>query len=170
MDDGIALDRITQAYVTHAAELRRFAMVRLRDSVAAEDVVQESYLRLAIEDRAGRYPREPRAWLYRVAINLIISGARRTRSSQVMPIPDSLELVDLETPESQFLARERDRTLGSAMDTVGPRGRTGLLMAAQGYSGREIAGHLGRSEVATRALMCRARTSIRRALVLAEAV
>ena len=33
--------------------------------------------------------------------------------------------------------------------------------AAQGFSGREIAQALGRSEVATRALMCRARVRLR---------
>lgn len=162
--------RISEAYALHAGELRRFAIARLRDTVAADDVVQEAFLRLAIEDRAGRYPRQPRAWLYRVAMNVIISGARRHKSSGVLPMPDRLELVDLDTPESRFLAGERRQSLGTAMGSVGPGGRTGLLMAAQGYSGREIAGAIGRSELATRALMCRARTSIRRALTLAEAV
>jgi len=37
-------------------------------------------------------------------------------------------------------------------------------MASQGYTGREIAVLLGRSEAATRTLMCRARGDLRRAL------
>ena len=37
-------------------------------------------------------------------------------------------------------------------------------MAADGYSGREIAGAVGRSELATRALLCRTRQVLREAL------
>jgi DNA-directed RNA polymerase specialized sigma24 family protein len=43
-------------------------------------------------------------------------------------------------------------------------------MAAEGYSGREIAQTIGRSEVATRALMCRARFGLRKVMVQAEAL
>jgi len=169
-NDTCESKRIASIYETHAAELRRFATVRVRDAVAAEDVVQEAFLRLAIEAREGRFPRQPRAWLYRVVLNLIVSAARRAKTSGAVPMPESYELPDFVTPESHVLARERAVALSVAMEAAGPRARTGIAMAAQGYSGREIAGHLGRSEVAARALMCRARTGIRRALILAEAI
>lgn len=55
------------------------------------------------------------------------------------------------------------------MDAAGPDARTGLILAAQGYSGREIAEVLGRSEAATRTLMCRARRDIRRELTNQDA-
>ena len=169
MDTSIGLDRISQAYIAHMPELRRFAQARLRNDVAAQDVVHEAFLRLAIEERAERYPRQPRAWLYRVVANLIVSSARRTAPILLSSVGDPPEPAHLDTPESRWLAQERRRALWSAMETVGRNGQVGLLMAAQGYSGHEIAGALGRSDVATRALMYRARTSLRRTLALAEA-
>ena len=140
----------------------------MRDPVAAADIVQESYLRLALEARAGRYPRQPRPWLHRVVLNLIISGARQTATRRRALARDPGDVVDLGTPESKFLAAERAQMVGSAMQAIGARGRTGLLMAAMGYSGREIASTLGSSEPATRALLSRARSRTRRVLALDE--
>jgi RNA polymerase sigma factor (sigma-70 family) len=140
----------------------------MRDPAAAADVVQESYLRLALEARAGRYPRQPRDWLHRVTLNLIISGARRAASRRRAMAQVPGDGVDRDTPESRFLAAERAQTVGTAIQTVGSRARTGLPMAAMGYSGREIASTLGSSEGATRALLCRARSRTRRVLTLGE--
>lgn len=168
VDATIGLDRISHAYLAHTPELRRYAQARLRNDVAAQDVVQEAFLRLAIEDRADRYPRQPRAWLYRVVTNLIISSARRTAPILLSAVGDPPEPAHLDTPEARFLAQERHRFLWSTMESVGAMGQVGLAMAAQGYSGREIASALGRSEVATRALMYRARASLRRSVMLAK--
>lgn len=164
---------VARAYTAYAAELRRFAGSRLPQSDEAEDVVQESFLRLAVEADAGRFPRQPRAWLYRVAINHIISGARRRRSAGLvagLEIPHLREPVDSETPETLCLAVERRLRVGHEIASVGQSARTGMLMAAEGYSGREIAFAIGRTETATRGLMCRARAQVRRSLEMAEAV
>jgi DNA-directed RNA polymerase specialized sigma24 family protein len=45
-----------------------------------------------------------------------------------------------------------------------------MTMAADGFAMREIAQHLGRTELATRALLCRARGRMRVALVTGEAL
>jgi RNA polymerase sigma-70 factor (ECF subfamily) len=160
---------IEQAYEAYAPELRRYATARLRDSAAAEDIVQEAFIRLAVEEGALRAPRNQRAWLFRVVLNLIISGSRRAevarRRSSHLPIDD----IVLESPEMACLATERQRALGAALQVAGAAGQTGLLLAAQGYSGREIADVLGRSEGATRTLICRARSQVRRELAASYA-
>jgi RNA polymerase sigma-70 factor (ECF subfamily) len=165
----VEFDAVTSAYALHAGELLRFAISR-GGSLAADDVVQEAFLRLSVEADAGRFPRQPRAWLYRVAINLIISAARRrsTADKRSFWTVDQTEPVDAETPEHHCLSAERQQRIGHAMAAVSPRARTGLLMAADGYSGREIAVAIGRSEVATRALLCRARGTVRRSLSAGE--
>jgi RNA polymerase sigma-70 factor, ECF subfamily len=154
---------IEDTYEAHAPALRRFAGGRLRDPVAAEDITQESFLRLAREARSGRYPRRPRAWLFRVALNLIISGARRSATARRQPFaPTGDSLV--ESPETLCLVAERLDSLDAALRTLGEDGRTGLILAAQGYSIREIAAVLGRSDGATRTLLCRTRRVARRGL------
>ncbi len=172
MDDDIDLqqmrptdhDPVRAAYEAHAAGLRGFAAARLRDSDAAEDIVQESFLRLHRESRTSRYPSQPRAWLYRVALNLIVSGARHSAVVRREAAQASFDDADPESPETSFLAAERRRSLDVAMEAARPDGRTGLMMAAHGYSGREIAEVLGRTEAATRTLLCRARRDVRREL------
>jgi RNA polymerase sigma-70 factor (ECF subfamily) len=167
---GSSPDRVADAYANHGSNLRRFANARLRDPAAADDIVQESFARLAAEDRAGRYPREPRAWLFRVALNLIISGARTARSRSGQGIESRLATVDYRTPETEYLALEEGLDLEAALEAVGPMARAGLVMASEGYSGREIAAALGRSELATRALLWRSRTTVRRVLAPRTAV
>ena len=158
------VERLWEAYEAYAPGLRRYVAARLRDPAAAEDIVQEAFLRLALESRVRSYPCQPRAWLYRVALNLIVSGARRAATARRKAAEDGSEADVFDSPESQFLTSERRHSLGIAMDAAGPAGRAGLILAAQGFSGREIAEVLGRSEGATRTLLCRARRDVRRKL------
>lgn len=53
--------------------LRRFAFGYLRDEAAADDVVQEVFLR-ALESEGE--PDQPRPWLYRIARNLCLNRLR----------------------------------------------------------------------------------------------
>lgn len=164
-DDG----SIAEAYESYAPELRRYATARLRDPAAAEDVVQEAFVRLAVESRARRAPRSQRAWLYRVVLNLIISGSRRAEVARRRSSRLAFDDIVLESPEVACLATERQRALAAALQAAGAAGETSLRLAAQGYSGREIAEVLGRTEGATRTLICRARSQVRRELATSYA-
>jgi len=160
---------IAAAYESYAPELRRYATARLRDSAAGEDVVQEAFVRFAIEVGAQRAPRDQRAWLYRVVLNLIISGSRRAEVARRRSGRLALDDVELESPEVACLATERQRVLAAALQVAGAAGQTSLRLAAEGYTGREIAQVLGRSEGATRTLICRARSQVRRELAASYA-
>ncbi|HXS71559.1 MAG TPA: sigma factor-like helix-turn-helix DNA-binding protein, partial [Patescibacteria group bacterium] len=59
-------------------------------------------------------------------------------------------------------SREWSSEVADALGTLSEESRTALLLAAQGFVGREIADAIGRSEAATRTLMCRARQQMRR--------
>jgi RNA polymerase sigma factor (sigma-70 family) len=158
---------VTEAYDAFAADLRRFVTARTRDVGTAEDIVQEAFVRLEIASQARRFPTNPKAWLYRVALNLVISVSRHADVGRRMACRLTSDEV-VESPEATFMASERARELGAAMRTLGPLGRTSLLLAAEGYTGREIAHVIGLSEGATRTKMCRARSIIRRELARSE--
>jgi DNA-directed RNA polymerase specialized sigma24 family protein len=69
-----------------------------------------------------------------------------------------------ESPEASYVRSEiRDDLLG-ALQRLRPDARTAVVMAARGISGREIADTIGRSEAATRTLLCRARIRLREEL------
>jgi RNA polymerase sigma-70 factor (ECF subfamily) len=162
-------ERIAEAYDLHQRELFTFALRCSRDREIAEDLVHEAFLRLIVEFEAGREPDNVRAWLYRVTANLNISRARRAAVAH----KQAGELASRETapgPEPLFLDHERRSDIDAALAELVPDARTALLMAANGFSGMEIAEAIGRTGIATRAMMCRARLQLRQRLGSYEAM
>src|SRR6478736_9750390 len=80
-------DELLEAiFRAHAASLRGRLLRSTRDPAVADDLVSESFIRLAAAIRAGRGPQDPPAWLHRVAMNLVVSRARRnTVASRALP-------------------------------------------------------------------------------------
>lgn len=154
-------------YETRRAEVFAFLVGMTRDREAAEDLLQETFIRLVRECREGRMPDDVRPWLYRVAANLAVSRGRRA-STWLRLVPRLLDRREPENPEGEVLRSERDRELGAGLARLKPDGRAALLLAAQGFSGHEIAASLGRSDAATRTLMCRARVQLRQVLEAPE--
>src|SRR5918994_4051627 len=107
---------VSTAFESYQAEIYNFLRRSTRDEGAAEDLLQEAFLRLTSEVDAGRTPEHVRAWLYRVGANLGISrGRRRTTALEWMARHGRHSLgEDVESPEAGVLARER----AFAIDTV----------------------------------------------------
>jgi RNA polymerase sigma factor (sigma-70 family) len=152
--------RVSAIYDAHQRELFSFTLRACRDREAAEDLVHESFVRLIVELDAGREPTNVRAWLYRVIANLVVSRGRRATVAQRQL--GALAVDETERgPELVLLGRERRSDLETLLGELGEDARTSLLMAANGFSGMEIAEAIGRSPNATRTLMCRSRLQLR---------
>jgi RNA polymerase sigma factor (sigma-70 family) len=148
------------AYDEHGEALRRFLARHTRDAAAAEDLAHEAFVRFITESAAGRSPTHVRAWLFRVALNLAASGARH----EGVASRRAADLVRHETspsPEELLMDREASRSLTELLDALPHDARTALLLTAHGYSSAEIAQRIGRSQLATRSLICRQRTRLR---------
>ncbi len=159
---------IVAAYEDHQRELYGYVLGATRSPEVAEDVVQEAFLRLIRERSEGRAPTNTRAWLYRVCTNLVVSKARRRSvAERVLPFLASHDVA--EGPEREYLRRDDQRHLANALAHLGPLERTALILASRGFSGREVAATIGKSETATRTLMCRARLKLRARLEREEA-
>ena len=154
---------INAAFAAHHAELYSFLRRSTRDEAAAEDLLQEAFLRLTREVEAGRVPDHMRGWLYRVAANLATSRARRrgTASDWMARHGRLTALATASSPESDVMARERSSGLERALASLPADGRTALLMSAEGFSGPEIAAAIGRTHMATRTLLTRSRLRVR---------
>ena len=157
---------VTDAFDAHHAELYSFLCRSTRDDRAAEDLLQETFLRLTREVDAGRTPEHLRGWLYRVASNLVVSRGRRSVTALTWLNQHGREAASAyaESPETQVLAREGRSLLDAALATLPADARTALLLSADGFSGEEIAAAIGRSHAATRTLLTRARVKVRLAL------
>jgi RNA polymerase sigma-70 factor, ECF subfamily len=73
-------DGVREAYAAHGAELYRFALRSLGDTGAAQDVVQETFLR-AWRSSARYDPSlaSLRVWLFSIARNVVIDHSRASR-------------------------------------------------------------------------------------------
>jgi RNA polymerase sigma-70 factor (ECF subfamily) len=148
------------AYDQHGEALRRFIVRHTRDAAAAEDLAHEAFVRLLTESAAGRPPTHVRAWLFRVALNLVASGARHRDVASRRAV-DLVRRDVVASPEELLLEREAWLSLADLLDSLPRDARDALLLAAHGYSGAEIARRIGRSELATRSLICRQRSRLR---------
>lgn len=163
-----AREVVAGAYLDHAEVLRRRALSLSRDPATADDLVQEAFIRLLVEIDRNGVPDNIGGWLNRVATNLFISQARhgqvasRTAPSIPRPAPGP-------SPEDEASGREAVRSVHAAMRLLGPDDRTAIGLAAGGSSRAEIGARLGRTELATRALLSRARGRLRLRLAAADA-
>lgn len=75
------------AHHAHAGELYRFALRQLGDPGAAEDVVQEVFLRAwRSADRFDEGRGSLRGWLFAIARNLVVDHARSRAVRPVQPV------------------------------------------------------------------------------------
>jgi RNA polymerase sigma factor (sigma-70 family) len=164
---------VVTAFTEHHEELYAFLVRLTRDPEAAADLLQETFLRLTVEVRAGRTPEQVRPWLYRVAANLATSRGRRIRSALRWfdaTVARVRAAAPADPPESEVIAGESHHELMAALAHLGPDARTALLLSAEGFSGSEIAAIIGRTDGATRTLLCRSRLAVRSHLASAEVV
>jgi RNA polymerase sigma-70 factor (ECF subfamily) len=154
---------IARAYAEWHGELFGFLSNATRDRDVAEDLLQESFLLLVREARAGRAPDNIRAWLFRVASNLVVSRVRR-RAVAGRWLSSLVQREVGEAADAEMLREERRDDFERLLGHLTPDARVGLLLAAHGFSGAEIATTIGRSDGATRTLLCRARLHLRELL------
>ena len=163
------IDRlVVEVTEAHRPGLERYVRTLVRDSDEAADIVQETCVRLLVVARADGLPETPGAWMARVAHNLVVSQARRRQTADRKADRLAPE-TETRSTEDTLIARERDAEVYRALAAARSDDREAIVLAASGYRTREIADRIGRTELATRALLCRARGRVRRSLEVQEA-
>lgn len=152
-DDGCALATL---FARHKDYIYRVAWGLLNDDSAAEDVVQEVFLRL----QAGRLKATPRAkfttWLYRVAINTAREQARSRRRflSDTSAVEALMAMPDGSADPARF---DTLADLGRSLATLPLRQREVVLLRfLEGFDTAETAEILGCREGTVKAHLHRA--------------
>ena len=79
---------VARAWEAHEAELRGYLRHRMADAEAADDVLQDVFVKAMRQGRAFCLLANPRAWLFQVARNAVVD---RLRASQTLePLTDEL--------------------------------------------------------------------------------
>jgi RNA polymerase sigma-70 factor (ECF subfamily) len=148
----------------HLTSVLAIARRMLRDDAEAEDVAQETMLRLW-RNAAGLElgPHGVRPWLRRVASNLCIDRVRARRNTLVVEeVPEESE------PAGQvrhMAERELGARVDAALQALPERQRLAItLFHYEGMSQIEVGEVLGISDEAVESLLARARRSLKAAL------
>src|SRR5438093_12015200 len=99
----------------------------------AQEAAQEVFLRLYATMRKGEEIRNPRAWIFRVAHNLGLKIRARQHSEEPFdPELGAPSATQTETPESEFLERERMTRFHAAVAGLSEQQRRCLFLRMEG--------------------------------------
>lgn len=159
------------AYDAHRVALRRFLAARSGAPAEAEDMMQELWL--AAHNMAAGPVANPRAYLFRIANNLVLArhraalrAAARDRAWIDLRHGAAAEPEDdAPTADAAMIAREEAAALASAIANLPPAaGRAFRLHKFDGLSHEEVAAELGISRSGVEKHIALAMTHLRRAL------
>ena len=146
-----------------------YARRMLSDAAEAEDVAQETMLRLwQVAPRWRTGEARVSTWTYRVVSNLCTDRLRLRRRRPVMPLDDAPEVID-QSPGAEGALMQADRmaALQGALDTLPERQRQAVVLRhIEGLTNPEIAVVMDIGVEAVESLTARAKKSL--AMALAE--
>jgi RNA polymerase sigma-70 factor (ECF subfamily) len=136
----------------HGAAVYRFALAVLRRREDAEDVVQDTFVKLLDHARAGGDATNLRGWLFTVAAN----GCRDRMRRRWRWIPWTPERDTAVDPQPLRDEDGRHAAARAALSRLARRDRLLVTLRAQGLSYREIAAAAGVRPVSVGRLLARA--------------
>jgi RNA polymerase sigma-70 factor (ECF subfamily) len=145
--DGI----VGELFDDHANAVYRLALAILHDVDAAQDVVQETFLKLIAHIDAGRALPNARGWLCTVAAH----ACRDRQRGLLRWLPWNAERDLRPANESPDIRDGADAVL-AAIRSLPPRDRLLIALRAQGLSYREIADAAGIRSASVGQLLARA--------------
>lgn len=162
--------RVEELFALHSTEIHTYLARMVRDTELAADLTQDTFVRAFRALDSLEDPTKARPWLYSIANRLALDDIRRRRIVRFIPW----------TGESHGTAPSAERlvmdarlsgSLERALARIPERQRAALLLAElHDLTGVELAEALGVSHVAARALLTRARESLRVAIAEEEAL
>ncbi len=137
-----------------------------RDRHLAEDVVQETFIKVIRSLVSYRGDGPVAAWIYRIGYREAITVTRRRREDPLDPVAVAVEIDrPTESVEDQVLAGELVARLDEAINSLSEPVRAAFVLRdVEGLSTMEVAAVLGISASAVKMRLARARETMRRQL------
>jgi len=160
---------VETVFAKHQNEIYAYLLRMMRDPEVAADMTQDAFIKAYKNYASLEKPENARAWLYQIAHRVALDEIRRRKIIRFMPwtgeshgsAPSAEHLV-MDTRLSGDMQR--------ALARIPERQRAALLLAElHDLTGVELAAALSVSHVAARALLTRARESLRQALAVERA-
>ena len=146
----------------HTERFYRLAFRYLQNKQAAEDVVQDAFLKLWEDPKKWQADKNSKftTWFYRVVVNLCLDWQKRKRPlalNEEMPLIDNRESAD-----QAMIHRQEQRVLEKEIAALPERQRTALnLCFDEGLSNQDAADAMGVNLKALQSLIMRAKTTLK---------
>lgn len=151
-------------FAKHHTEIYAYLVRMLRDSELAADLTQDAFVKAYKAYDTLQKDENARAWLYQIAHRVALDEIRHRKIIRMVPWTGESKGA---SPSAEKLAMDLRLSgpLQRALARIPERQRAALLLAeVHDLTGLELAAALGVSHVAARAILTRARESLRRAL------
>jgi RNA polymerase sigma-70 factor, ECF subfamily len=156
---GGNLDALSELVLRYQSLAWKMAYRFLGDAMEAEDVAQESFLRIL--EAAPRYRPTAtfRTYFYRILTHLCIDRSRKKQPAGIEDIPEAIDQSF--GPWESLIERERRVQVRIALDALPPNQKAAMILRHyEGLSYSEIAQILGVTPKAVEGLISRAGTSL----------
>ncbi len=175
MDNGSeryrrCLDGDEEALASLVAEyrpgLQRYLCGMVHDMETAEDLTQETFVRLLLKRPKDKGVASFKTWLFTIGGNLARDYLRKAKRRGTVPMEDCFAIADpAPTPETAVLAAAQTARLQTALEQLSPAHRQVLYLTYyEGFSTEALAVILGKSRHNTSALLYRAKAALRQLL------
>ncbi len=156
---------IEQLFARHHNEIFVYVLRMVRDPELAADLTQDAFVKAYRAQDTLEKPENARAWLYQIAHRVTLDELRRRKIIRFIPWSGESYGSSPPTPEHLAMDLRLSGDLARALARIPERQRAALILAEiHDLTGLELASVLGVSHVAARALLTRARESLRQAL------
>jgi RNA polymerase sigma-70 factor (ECF subfamily) len=155
---------VEELFGRHHGEIYAYLLRMLREPELAADLTQDAFIKAYRNYETLEKPENARAWLYQIAHRVALDEIRRRKIIRFFPwsgeSPGSAPSAERLVMDAHLSA-----DMQRALARIPERQRAALLLAElHDLTGLELAAALGVSHVAARALLTRARESLRQAL------
>jgi RNA polymerase sigma-70 factor (ECF subfamily) len=160
---------VEELFAKHHGEIYAYLLRMLRDGELAADLTQDAFVKAYRNYDSLEKPENARAWLYQIAHRVALDELRRRKIVRFLPWTGESKGA---APSAEHLVMDLRLSgdLQRALERMPERQRAALLLAElHDLTGLELAAALGVSHVAARALLTRARESLRQALAVERA-
>jgi RNA polymerase sigma-70 factor (ECF subfamily) len=160
---------VEELFAKHEHEIYAYLLRMLRDPERAADLTQDAFVKAYRAYDSLEKPENARAWLYQIAHRVALDNLRRHKIVRFVPLVGEARNT---APSAEHLVMDvhLSSDMQRALARIPERQRAALLLAElHDLTGLELAAALGVSHVAARALLTRARESLRQALAAEQA-
>jgi RNA polymerase sigma-70 factor, ECF subfamily len=158
-------DQVAAAYEEFREDVYRYLLLLGLPPAQAQEVTQESFLRMYVAQRGGTRIRHARAWVFTVAHNLALNWKQAESGTTSYDSSNGMDFASGEPdPEHRAMNQQRSLRLQGALGTLSEQQRQCLLLRAEGFRYREIAEIIGVGTSTVGEFLRRAITRLRKAV------